>query len=350
MSTEEDVLFESIRNMGVITLNRPKALNALNLSMVRKIYPKMKEWETEKAFVLIKGSGDKSFCAGGDVRAIVESGMKGDRLGYEFFGREYTLNALIGGYKIPYVALVDGICMGGGVGLSIHGRYRVATEKTLFAMPETIIGLFPDVGATYALPRLEGKLGAYLALTGHRLKGYDVLLSGIATHYCHSLQIPELEEALSKCNNDGDIKDTLKKFNKSEDKPFSLASVLPKINKCFSAPSVELILKALEEDCSDWSQSTINNLSKMSPTSLKVSLKALNEGAKLNLQECLQMENRIASGCLSNKDFYEGVRALLIDKDQKPKWQPSTLAEVTDDMVNSYFKKLPDSNELRFKL
>ncbi|KAB0801939.1 hypothetical protein PPYR_04125 [Photinus pyralis] len=351
MSTSEDeVLFETIRNMGVITLNRPKALNALNLPMVRKIYEKMQEWETKIGFVLIKGAGEKSFCAGGDVRAIVESGMKGGKLGFEFFREEYMLNGLIGSYKIPYVALIDGIVMGGGVGLSVHGDYRVATEKTLFAMPETLIGLFPDVGATYVLPRLQGKLGVYLALTGQRLKGYDVFLAGIATHYCDSNRMPELEEALSKCNNDRDIKDTLKKFGNSLDTPFSLAPVLSKINKCFSAPSIETILKALEEDGSDWARNTISTLSKMSPTSLKVSLKAVNEGEKLNLLECLQVEHRISCACLSNKDFYEGVRALLIDKDQNPNWQPATLAGVTDDYVNSFFNKLPGNNELRFKL
>lgn len=351
MSTSEDeVLFESIRNMGVITLNRPKALNALNLPMVRKIYEKMQEWETKKGFVLIKGAGEKSFCAGGDVRAIVESGMKGGKLGFEFFREEYILNGFIGSYKIPYVALIDGIVMGGGVGLSVHGDYKVATEKTLFAMPETLIGLFPDVGATYVLPRLQGKLGVYLALTGQRLKGYDVFLAGIATHYCDSKRMPELEEALSKCNNDCDIKDTLKQFSTARDTPFSLAPVLSKINKCFSPPSMELILKALEEEGSDWARNTITTLSKMSPTSLKVSLKAVNEGAKLNLLECLQIEHRISVACLSNKDFYEGVRALLIDKDQNPKWQPATLADVTDDFVNSFFNKLPGNNELRFKL
>lgn len=168
MSTvEDDVLFESVNNNGIIILNRPKALNSLNLSMVRKLLPTLKAWESEKNLVLVKGVGEKAFCAGGDVRAVVQDIMKGGNLGQIFFREEYTMNGLIGSYKIPYIALIDGIVMGGGVGLSVHGRYRIATERTLFAMPETKIGLFPDVGGTYFLPRLQGKLGTYLEYSNY---------------------------------------------------------------------------------------------------------------------------------------------------------------------------------------
>lgn len=349
MSTEEDVIFESIKNIGVITLNRPKALNALNLPMVRKISSKLTEWENQKSFVIIKGSGEKAFCAGGDVRAIAESGLKGGKLGYEFFREEYQLNGFIGNYKVPYIALIDGIVMGGGVGLSVHGTYRVATERTLFAMPETLIGLFPDVGVSYVLSRLKGNLGIYLALTGYRLKGSDVLHSGIATHYSNSKEMPELKSALLNCTNESDIVKTLKQFSKPE-QAFSLAPVLTKIDKCFGAATIELILKALAEDGSEWAQSTISTLSKMSPSSLKISLKVLHGAAKLSLRECLQMDYRVASGCLKNKDFYEGVRALLIDKDQKPLWNPPVLDLVSDEIVDSYFVKLSEDKELRMKL
>ncbi|KAF5295067.1 hypothetical protein FQA39_LY13218 [Lamprigera yunnana] len=350
MSTEEDVLFKSTPNAGIVTLNRPKSLNALNLSMVDKIYPKLREWEPEKKLIIIKGVGEKAFCAGGDVRAIAEDGMKGGKLGSEFFRKEYALNGLIGRYKKPYIALIDGIVMGGGVGLSVHGDYRIATERTLFAMPETAIGLFPDVGGTYFLPRLQGKLGLYLALTGYRLKGSDVYKAGIATHYCDSQCLNEVENSLIECSNIDEINKVLEKYNKDDGKTFSLESVMNKINKCFAAPTVELIIKELERDGTEWANGTIAMLKKMSPTSLKVSLKALTQGSSMNLDQCLEIEYRIAVGCLRNKDFFEGVRALLIDKDQKPRWNPSLISEVTEGIVNNFFNKLNEDQELIHKL
>nr|CAI5851417.1 unnamed protein product [Callosobruchus analis] len=218
MSTDaDDVLFKEIKDKGIIILNRPKALNSLNLSMVKKLHPVLMDWESKKTLVLVKGAGDKAFCAGGDVKAVISAGLKGDKnLGYEFFKHEYATNGLIGRYKIPYIAFIDGIVMGGGVGLSVHGRYRVATEKTLFAMPETQIGLFPDVGGSYFLPRLPGRLGAFLALTGQRLKGSDVVKVGVATHLCDSKQLAELEEQLMNCSNESDIEAVLNKFNKKD--------------------------------------------------------------------------------------------------------------------------------------
>lgn len=311
VSSEEDVIFQSVNDKGIIILNRPKALNALNLSMVNKLLPKLKQWEKEKSLVIIKGTGDKAFCAGGDVREVVEAGLRGERLGHDFFRYEYSLNGLIGTYSKPYIALIDGIVMGGGVGLSVHGHYRVATERTLFAMPETAIGLFPDVGGSYFLPRLGGRLGCYLALTGHRLTGADVLKAGIATHYCQSTKLDDLEKALYECSNEQSIKETLRKFSTRDEREFTLAPYIEQINKCFSAPTIEGICEALEKDGSEWAQKTLKTLSRMSPTSLKVTLKELNLGAKLNLQECLQMEYRLAVNCLSNKDFYEGLLTLL---------------------------------------
>ncbi|KAK9878938.1 hypothetical protein WA026_003759 [Henosepilachna vigintioctopunctata] len=352
MSSESpDVLFHEENNKGIITLNRPKVLNALDLSMVRKIVPALKNWEKEnKTCVIIKGAGGKSFCAGGDVKNIAADGMKGGKKGYEFFREEYAMNGIIGNYKIPYIALIDGIVMGGGVGLSVHGKYRVATEKSLFAMPETQIGLFPDVGGSYFLPRLEGKLGIYLALTGERLKGVDLVKAKIATHYTPSEQLPELEESLLKCVNSADIENTLNKYNTLDDKPFILKSNIDKINFCFNSATVEEILNKLEKDGSSWAQKTLETLHKMSPTSLKVTLKILQDGSKLSLMEALKVEYRVAAGCLSHHDFYEGVRALLIDKDQKPKWNPSKITDVTDDIVNSHFAKLPEDQELKHKL
>lgn len=306
-SDANDVIIENYGDKGLITLNRPKALNALNLSMVNKILPVLQQWEREKQCVIIKGAGEKAFCAGGDVRAVVEEGRKGNlKLGHEFFRKEYTVNGVIGAYQIPYIAIIDGIVMGGGVGLSIHGGYRIGTERTLFAMPETQIGLFPDVGGSYFLPRLSGKLGFYLALTGYRLRGADVLLAGIATHYVESAKLKELEHALLKCSNEQNIKDTLDKFSVPVTDEFSLSLYIDKINKCFSASSVQEILNNLENDGSEWAVSTIKLLNKMCPTSLKVTLKELILGSNMNLHECLQMEYRLAVASLANTEFYEG--------------------------------------------
>ncbi|CAG9768744.1 unnamed protein product [Ceutorhynchus assimilis] len=351
MSGEEnDVIFEDLGDKGVVILNRPKALNSLNLSMVSKIYPTLQKWESEKKLVIIKGNGGKAFCAGGDVKAIAEAAFKGQKLGQEFFRREYINNGLIGSYKIPYIALIDGIVMGGGVGLSVHGPYRVATEKTLFAMPETQIGLFPDVGGSHFLPKLNGRLGWYLALTGVRLKGPDVLKAGVATHYVDSANLKTIEDALLQCSQHNDIETVLSRYQKEDKSEFSLGPYLEQINNCFSAPTLEEVISRLEKDGSKWAQDTLNLLKKMSPTSLKITYKQLELGKEMNLLECLKMEYRLAVNCVEGHDFREGVRALLIDKDQNPKWDPATVKEVTEDIVQRHFQKLSEAEELRHKL
>lgn len=305
-AANDDVLFEEVNGKGIITLNRPKALNALNLSMVKKLIPKLVEWEKNQSMVLIKGAGGKSFCAGGDVVAIVQAGLRGEKLGEEFFKYEYSVDGLVGRYKIPYIALIDGITMGGGVGLSVHGRYRIATEKTLFAMPETRIGLFPDVGGSYFLPKLCGKLGLYLALTGHRLKGGDVYRAGIATHFVDSCKIQELENdiIINACN-DKDIKKILEKYHLYE-KEFSLEPHLKIIDECFSATTVEGIIESLKKNNSDFAKKTCETLCTMSPTSMKVSKALLEKTKGMSLAECLEIEYRVACNTLNKKEFYEG--------------------------------------------
>ncbi|KAG4074273.1 hypothetical protein HA402_008682 [Bradysia odoriphaga] len=343
MATEASVLVEERGNAGIITLNRPKALNALNTEMIRNAYAPLLQFEKEKSLVIVKGTGGKAFCAGGDVVSLVKSDPSH---GQAFFQAEYTLNHLIGTYTIPYIALIDGIVMGGGVGVSVHGKYRVATEKTMFAMPETAIGLFPDVGGSHFLPRLDGKLGIYLGLTGFRLKGKDVLKSGIATHYCESSKLASLENDLVASNNFADVDAALAKYCIKDDSEFVLAKNLAEINRCFDASTVEGIIANLEKDGSEWALKTKETLSKMSPTSLKVTLKQLSLGAKLTLAECLQMEFRLGNHHVRDSDFAEGVRALLIDKDNQPKWKPPTLAEVTNDRVDSFFKPVSGVEDL----
>uniref|UniRef100_A0A0P4WCR1 3-hydroxyisobutyryl-CoA hydrolase, mitochondrial n=1 Tax=Scylla olivacea TaxID=85551 RepID=A0A0P4WCR1_SCYOL len=349
---EPVVILQEVADKGVITLNRPKALNALNHEMIQLIQPRLKEWEATKSMVIIKGAGEKAFCAGGDVRAIVETVGKPDALGECFFRDEYILNCLIGTLHIPYIALIDGITMGGGVGLSVHGQYRVATERTVFAMPETGIGLFPDVGGSYFLPRLGGRLGMYLALTGHRLKGRDVLKAGVATHVCDAARIGDLEESLLNLQSPypEDVAAVLQKFHDeaafSKDAPFSLQSVLPKIQSCFSGASVEEIYRNLEKDGSEWALKQLEILKKMSPTSLKVTFQQVERGAHLTLQECLTMEHRIVKRIYKEHDFSEGIRAVLVARDNNPQWKPKTLEELTPERLEEYFAPLPSEEEL----
>ncbi|XP_047457731.1 3-hydroxyisobutyryl-CoA hydrolase, mitochondrial [Mugil cephalus] len=349
---EADVLLEKVGRAGVITMNRPKVLNALNLTMIRQIYPQLRKWEKDNAtdIVIIKGAGGKAFCAGGDIRAVTEAGKAGQSLAQDFFREEYILNNTIGSYQKPYIALIDGITMGGGVGLSVHGRFRVATEKTLFAMPETAIGLFPDVGGGYFLPRLQGKLGLFLALTGFRLKGRDVQRAGVATHFVESKKIPDLEKDLVdlKSPSAADVTRVLDSYqNQSRldsEKPFVLDKHISDINRLFSSSSVEGIMENLKADGSEFAKKQAETLSKMSPTSLKITYKQLQTGAALSLQDVLVMEYRLSQACMRGFDFYEGVRAVLVDKDQSPKWKPSTLEEVSEQSVEQCFSSLGEKD------
>lgn len=355
-SVDDDVIINVIDDKAVITLNRPKVLNSLDLSMTRKIYPRLKAWEKDHSvkLIIIKGVGGKAFCAGGDIKAMVEAAYKGDySVGETFFREEYTLNYAIGSTHIPYVALIDGITMGGGVGLSVHGHYRVATERTMLAMPEMAIGLFPDVGCGFFLPRLKGKLGVYLALTGHRLKGRDVLRAGFATHMVDSKKVDSLEKELLKLTRPQhkDVTEVLKRFHEEcttdLQTPFVLTPHMEKINQIFDASTVEDIVEKLKADGSDWANEQLAILAKGSPTSLKIALRQLQLGATMSLGQDLQMEYRLATRFLQDKDFREGVRAVVIDKDQKPKWNPASLEEVTDFKLDWYFSHLPAEKELR---
>ncbi|CAL8341218.1 unnamed protein product [Boreogadus saida] len=343
-----EVLLEKVGRAGVITLNRPKALNALNLTMTRLLYPQLKEWETDEQtdIVIIKGAGGRAFCAGGDIIAVTEAGKSGDPLAQDFFREEYVLNNTIGMYKKPYIALIDGITMGGGVGLSVHGRFRVATEKTVFAMPETAIGLFPDVGGGYFLPRLQGKLGMFLALTGFRLKGRDVQRAGVASHFVESQKISALELDLVglRSPSNEDVSKLLESYQTQSsldaEKPFVLQPHLQDINRLFSAGSVEGILQNLNTDNSAFAKKQAETLARMSPTSLKITFRQLEQGAAMSLQDVLVMEYRLCQACMRGKDFYEGVRSVLIDKDHSPRWSPATLAEVSDHSVDQCFSPL----------
>uniref|UniRef100_A0A2H8TVH3 3-hydroxyisobutyryl-CoA hydrolase, mitochondrial n=1 Tax=Melanaphis sacchari TaxID=742174 RepID=A0A2H8TVH3_9HEMI len=349
---EDDVLFEVKNDVGIITLNRPKALNSLNLSMVDKIRPKLKEYESQVRMVIVQGAGGKAFCAGGDVKSITVNGVGATsiELGKNFFRSEYSMNSMIGKYKIPYVSLIDGITMGGGVGISVHGKYRVATERTLFAMPETAIGLFCDVGGSHILSRLDRHMGIMLGLTGCRLLGSDVAKVGIATHYVHSSKLDGLRAKLIE-----DVRDPgIVLAENAEDLSgvkFTMAPFVEKIDSIFSHERVEAIVDALKTDGSKWAQGMLKTLNEVSPTGLKITRKEILKGKNLSLDECLIMEHRLAYRSVEAKyseDFFEGVRALLIDKDKKPKWCPASLEDVKDEIIDKYFEPLPKDEELQF--
>ncbi|XP_077393683.1 3-hydroxyisobutyryl-CoA hydrolase, mitochondrial [Festucalex cinctus] len=351
-SVEPEVLLEKVGRAGVITMNRPKVLNALNLTMIRSIYPQLKKWEgdSDTDLVIIKGAGGKAFCAGGDVRAITAAAKVGDPLSQVFFREEYILNNAIGTCRKPFVAFIDGITMGGGVGLSVHGRFRVATERTMFAMPETALGLFPDVGGGYFLPRLRGKLGLFLALTGFRLRGRDVHAAGIATHFVHSNKMSDLENELLSLSSPSaeNISKVLDSFHKESgldcDQPFVLDKHMSDIDRLFNSSSMEGVMHNLKADGSQFAKKQMETLSKMSPTSLKLTFRQLQLGATLSLQDVLVMEYRLSQACMRGIDFHEGVRAVLVDKDQNPKWKPATLEEVTDGSVEECFSSLGDKD------
>uniref|UniRef100_A0A672QTY0 3-hydroxyisobutyryl-CoA hydrolase n=1 Tax=Sinocyclocheilus grahami TaxID=75366 RepID=A0A672QTY0_SINGR len=340
MSTKagSEVLFEKVGNAGVITLNRPKALNALNLTMIRHIYPQLKKWDkdSETDLVIIKGAGEKAFCAGGDIRAVSEAGKAGDSLTQDLFREEYILNNTIGTYQKPYVALIDGITMGGGVGLSVHGRFRVATEKTLFAMPATGIGLFPDVGGGYFLSRLQGKLGLFLALTGFRLKGRDVQRVGVATHFVQSDKIVSLEKDLAdlKTPSNSDVAQLLDSYQEQVCDGVCIHVCVCRTDhilllfycfRLFSAGSVEEIMENLKKDGSAFALKQTETLAKMSPPSLKLTFRQIQEGN--NYRE-------------KTVRFFPSLLAVLIDKDQSPKWKPSILSGVSEQAVEECFSSL----------
>lgn len=335
-----DVLFEVKNRAGVITLNRPKALNALTLGMVREMHPQLERWADDDRVeqVIIKAAGNKAFCAGGDIRALYDWGRAGNEAFLTFYREEYLLNTFIKRYPKPYIALIDGIDMGGGVGVSIHGSHRVATERLTFAMPETGIGLFPDVGGTYFLPRLPGELGMFMALTGARLKAPDALYAGLATHYVPSGRLTALEEALTSTD---DVEEALKGFSAEWDVS-ELEGLQKQIDKHFSKDSVEAILASLEKDKSDWAAKQCAIMATKSPTSQKIAFRQMRDGAKASFEECMKIEWRMVNRIYKAPDFYEGIRAVVIDKDNQPAWQPASLKDVQEDDVNAYFATLSD--------
>jgi enoyl-CoA hydratase len=360
--SEGEILFDRTGGLATILINRPQALNALGLDHYRRIAPTLERWAGDPTVraVVIRGAGGRAFCAGGDVLALYRAGRSDppDReFPAVFFREEYELIRRIHRYPKPIVAIIDGITMGGGAGISVNGAFRVASERTLFAMPETGIGLFPDVGATRFLNLCPGLVGRYLGLSGARLGAADTLYCGFATHFVPQARIAALLAALAAIAwEEGREKEqvaaALAGFA-ADPGPAPLAPLQPAIDRCFAAESVAAILATLEEEAAAgsgfaaWAAETRARLLEKSPTSLAITLRQLALGRDFELEAALALEYRMTWHVMAAHDFYEGVRAMLIDRDKMPRWRPARLAEVDADTVAGYFAPI-GARELRF--
>jgi enoyl-CoA hydratase len=334
MQDEQTVITRREARVGRIVLNRPQTLNALDLAMIRACAGALETWRDDPHVhaVVIEGAGDRAFCAGGDVRALRQYELDGEHHRAEtFFREEYQLNLMIATYPKPYIALIDGICMGGGIGVSVHAPYRVATERAAFAMPETAIGFFPDIGATYFLPRLPGQLGAYLGLTGQRMQGADAVHAGLATHFVPRSDLPALSRALAE---DGPA---AMGTHAGPLAAFSLAAQRAAIDHCFGADSMAENVRRLEATGDAWATQTLAALRTVSPSALCWTLEALRRGANLTLPQCQAAELALTRTTMRHPDFAEGVRAMVVDKDRKPRWRPSRIEAVEPAVIEAMF-------------
>ncbi len=345
----EKILFERRGDWGVVTLNNEKALNALDWDMVKAMHAQLSDWaaRNDVKAVLVKAKGEKAFCAGGDIRWLHENG-RADPVGTsEFFRDEYVNNALIYHYPKPYVALIDGIVMGGGVGISVHGDFRVAGDETLFAMPETGIGLFPDVGGGHFMPRLHDGLGLYYALTGARAKAADCMAAGVATHYVTSGKHDELVGALIGtslgAHAHADIEAVLDVYA-ADPGHAGVNDSRGDIARLFDGQeTLGDLMAALKSDDGEFAANMAKTLSCMSPTSLAVTFEQMKRGHTLDFDDNMKMEFRIVRRVMEGRDFYEGVRAQIIDKDRNPRWSPATLDDIRETDIAAYFAPLGDA-------
>ncbi|MGR5985601.1 enoyl-CoA hydratase/isomerase family protein [Bacillus cytotoxicus] len=346
----ENVLF-SIGDHGVatITLNRPKALNSLSYDMLKSIGQKLKEWETNNqiALIVLKGAGSKGFCAGGDIKTLYEARSNEVALQHaeKFFEEEYDIDTYIYRYPKPIIACLDGIVMGGGVGLTNGATYRIVTEHTKWAMPEMNIGFFPDVGVAYFLNQAPGHTGRYVALTVAVLKVADVLYINVADYYMTTESLSAFLTEIENINwNIQDVHTTLKKiiltFASTPNAESTLASILENINTHFSFHSIEEIIDSLEKDGGTFALQTKETLLSKSPFSLKVTLKQLSEGRNKSIEECFATDLILAKNFMRHDDFFEGVRSVVIDKDQNPQYKYKKLSDVSDEDVNRFFHLL----------
>ncbi|KAF0844791.1 enoyl-CoA hydratase/isomerase family protein [Nocardia caishijiensis] len=344
MTDEPEVLITVEDGLGRITLNRPKAINALNHAMVLAITDALRAWAVDDTVraVVVTGAGERGLCAGGDIVAIhadAKTGNAGpDSPTGVFWRDEYILNALIGRYAKPYVVIMDGIVMGGGVGLSGHGSHRVVTERSRIGMPEVGIGFVPDVGGTHLLSRAPGELGTHVALTTARMTAGDAVATGFADHYVPSAAVPALLDSLRTATVDDAIAAVAEQAPPSE-----LLAQRHWIDACYSADTVEEIAARLQSADAPEATKALDDLLAKSPVALKVTLRALRAARDVpSLESVLKQEYRVSVAALGSHDLVEGIRAQVVDKDRNPQWKPASLAEVTDAQVAAYFADLGD--------
>lgn len=343
----QEILFEVRNHVGCITLNRPAALNALSLPMLAPMHDKLRAWAQEASVyaVLVQGAGEKAFCAGGDIRALRESILSGDQMQHRFFEEEYRLDYYTHVYPKPYIAMLNGITMGGGMGLAQGARHRLVGERTRIAMPETGIGLFPDVGASYFLSRLPGGLGLYLGLTGVQLRAADSLYAGLADAYLPPESAAGLNAALEALSwsrdPSADVAALVKKLAAPLDTGATLPGVRAAIDFHFAQHDVRAILDSLRAETRpqyrEWAQGTLTALNKRSPLMLEVTTRQLAQGRTMSLADCFRMELVMVNQSMQEHDLLEGIRAVVVDKDNAPRWQPSRLEDVTPRRVEAFF-------------
>jgi enoyl-CoA hydratase len=337
-----DVIVRAERMLRRITLNRPKALNALTLDMAVTMTKYLRAWATnpEVGAILIDGAGERGLCAGGDSRALYDAAKSKSPLPEQFWSTEYHLNLLIARYPKPIIAVMDGVVMGGGVGVSAHASHRVVTERSAVAMPEVAIGFFPDVGASFLLARAPGYVGTYLALTGDRMNAADAIFCGFADVHIAAAKLAELPSALADCQTAEEVRATLGRMS-IPPTPGKLQAAQRWIDRCFNAGAVEIIFARLQSADLDQARYTFAAMQKASPTSLKVTLRNVRAAVSFErVEQSFQQDYRIALACIVGHDFIEGVRATIVDKDRNPKWRPDKIEEVTSEIVDRHFKSV----------
>jgi enoyl-CoA hydratase len=334
-----------VREQGAlrrITLNRPKALNALTLDMATTMLAQLRAWQDDAAVgaVLIDGAGERALCAGGDLRALYDAAKSGDDLPARFWSTEYRLDLLIARYPKPVIAVMDGLVMGGGVGISAHAAHRVVTERSGVAMPEVSIGYFPDVGASFLLARAPGRVGFHLGLTGERIGAADAIYAGLADIHIPSPRLAELPAALAGCRTVADVKACLDLMS-GPAAAGKLAAARPWIDACYRADKVEDIFERLHTSTAADAHATVATLQKMSPTSLKITLRNIRSALSFDTVEpSFEQDYRLSLACIAAHDFIEGIRAAIVDKDRKPVWQPARLEDVIEGIVDRHFERI----------
>jgi enoyl-CoA hydratase len=337
-----DVVIRELRSLRRVTLNRPSALNAVTLAMAVTMTEYLQAWADDPAVgaILLDGAGARGFCAGGDIRALYDAARTGDPLPQRFWATEYRLNVMIKRYPKPVIAIMDGVVMGGGVGLSIQASYRVVTDRSAVAMPEVAIGFFPDVGVSFSLARAPGYLGTHLALTGDRIGAADAIFCGLADFHIAAARLAELAPALADCRSAGDVAETLLRLATAPH-PGRLPAARPWIDQCYDSDDVGEIIDRLRGCSADAARAAREAMDKASPTSLKVTLRNLRAALRFDrVERSFEQDYRIALACVAGHDFIEGIRAAIVDKDRNPAWRPDNLAAVTPDIVDRHFNSV----------